>query len=161
MPEVSPTSLSISHISEVTLSSPRGDKSILAQMARCTVLLGKFLKSCAKEADFKQTPNLCSCHISCTQFQRMMNLQSRWTGECHSNWLHVRISCWAPLDRTPTPQPVLTTLKQHPPCRDLTRSCFFFGGQNTRVLCFLRVPTKMFQKGQGARGKNRSPQKAY
>lgn len=53
MTEVSSTSLSISHISKVMLSSPRVDKSILAQMALSMVLLGKVLKSCAKEADFK------------------------------------------------------------------------------------------------------------
>lgn len=53
MPGASTTSFSISHISEVTLSFPRADKSVLAQMALSMVLLGKVLTSCAKESDFK------------------------------------------------------------------------------------------------------------
>ena len=48
-----------------------------------------------------------------------------------------------------------------PTCRDLTRCCFFFGGQNNGFLSFLNLPTKMFQKGQEVTGKREVQLKAH
>lgn len=48
-----------------------------------------------------------------------------------------------------------------PTYRDLARRCFFFGGQNNGFLSFLNLPTKMFQKGQEARGKREGQLKVH
>ena len=86
MPGAFSTSLSISHISEVTLSlcrviSPSSDGSVRGATRQGSEILCRRIRL--------QTPYLCVCHyLSCTQIQKMMNLQSRGIKEIMQMTLH-------------------------------------------------------------------------